>query len=98
MEFRYELRRRFRRRHLAFNDCLVIHLVPVELAVLAVIFAHNRSVERHSYKCASCPRISQNLSVNAISVSAAAVLPTGPAAADASAPIVNLSLASFSMP
>jgi hypothetical protein len=42
---------------------LSIHFVPIELAILTAIFAHNCSVEGHSYKCAACPRIGQNLSV-----------------------------------
>ena len=86
------------RRHFTHQDTLVANLVPVEFAVLAAFLADDRSIQRNPRENPRVLEYDRISACNRMSVSAAPVRPTGPAAADASPPIVNLSVASFSIP
>jgi hypothetical protein len=80
-----------RRRHVAAENCVEVMGSAVELIGVLGILADRCSIQVDACKD---PRLRDQVSISArmlMSVEACASRPTGPAAADASAPILNLS-------
>jgi hypothetical protein len=71
---------------------MAVYIVAIHGFVATLVGLHHGSVQAHSNENALAARIRQNFRVSLRSVPAAAFRPTGPAATEASAPSLNLSL------
>jgi hypothetical protein len=80
------------------QDLFAFHTSAVHSLVAGSVSLNDGTVQTDAGKCALATGVSQDLGVQLRSVSAAACRPTGPAAAVASAPILNLSLSRLCMP